>query len=55
MEKTKTKLKQNKYKINDNVELYIGDSLDIPKTKKFTMIYVDPPFNSGRNIQVEEI
>jgi len=37
------------YKITETVDLYIGDSKNIPKTNKFRMIYFDPPFNSDRD------
>ena len=40
---------QPHYKITENVDLYIGDSKNIPKTNKFRMIYFDPPFNSDRD------
>lgn len=42
-------IQQQHYKITENVDLYIGDSKNIPKTTKFTMIYFDPPFNSDRD------
>ena len=45
----KTEEDEKKYKITDNVELYIGDSLNISRKNKFRMIYFDPPFNSDRN------
>ena len=45
----KTAEDEKKYKITDNVELYIGDSLNISRKNKFRMIYFDPPFNSDRN------
>lgn len=37
------------HKINDEVYLYIGDSMNLSKERKFTMIYFDPPFNSNRD------
>ena len=40
------------YKITDNVVLYIGNSLNIPKKNKFRMIYFDPPFNSDRDYKL---
>jgi len=40
------------HKINDNVMLYIGDSINIPKKNKFRMIYFDPPFNSNRDYKL---
>ena len=39
-------------KITDNIELYIGDSIDIPVNIKFKMIYFDPPFNSDREYKL---
>lgn len=40
------------YKLKDNVDLYIGDSLNISKKQKFRMIYFDPPFNSDRDYKL---
>ena len=40
------------HKITDNVVLYIGDSLKMPLTDKFQMIYFDPPFNSDRDYKL---
>lgn len=40
------------HKITDNVVLYIGDSLKMPLTSKFRMIYFDPPFNSDRDYKL---
>ena len=37
------------HNITDNITLYIGDSMNIKKKNKFTMIYFDPPFNSKRD------
>jgi DNA modification methylase len=50
----KTAIDEEKYKITDNVDLYIGDSLDISKKikNKFRMIYFDPPFNSDRDYKL---
>lgn len=41
-----------KYELVDNVDLYIGDSLNISKKLKFRMIYLDPPFNSDRDYKL---
>jgi DNA modification methylase len=41
-----------KYELVDNVDLYIGDSLNISKKQKFRMIYLDPPFNSDRDYKL---
>jgi DNA modification methylase len=38
--------------ITDGIELYIGDSMDIPINIKFKMIYFDPPFNSDREYKL---
>ena len=35
--------------INDKVDLFIGDALNLNIKKKVNMIYFDPPFNSDRN------
>lgn len=43
------------HKINDNVTLYIGDSINLinlPIQNKFRMIYFDPPFNSDRDYKL---
>ncbi len=40
------------HKITDNVDLYIGDSINIQKNNKFRMIYFDPPFNSDRDYKL---
>ena len=45
----KTAEDEKKYKITDNVDLYIGDSINISTKNKFRMIYFDPPFNSDRD------
>jgi len=45
----KTVEDEKKYKITDNVDLYIGDSINISTKNKFRMIYFDPPFNSDRD------
>lgn len=37
-----------KYVINEHIQLYIGNSINIPVKRKFRMIYFDPPFNSDR-------
>jgi adenine-specific DNA-methyltransferase len=39
-------------KINENVELHIGDALKIATSLKFRMIYFDPPFNSDRDYKL---
>lgn len=45
--------KHEVHNINDNITLYIGDSIDIKKKLEnqplFRMIYFDPPFNSNRD------
>ena len=41
-----------KYKIAENIFLYIGDSINIPHNNKFRMIYFDPPFNSDRDYRL---
>lgn len=43
---------QKVYEINENITLYIGDSKNITKEKKFRMIYFDPPFNSNRDYKL---
>jgi DNA modification methylase len=43
---------ENKHKITDNVDLYIGDSFEISIKNKFRMIYFDPPFNSDRDYKL---
>ena len=52
MEASQKEPTQVKHKINDNVVLYIGDSMNIPKNNKFRMIYFDPPFNSDRDYKL---
>jgi DNA modification methylase len=47
-----SEMSQTEHKINDDVMLYIGDSLTIPRTNKFRMIYFDPPFNSDRDYKL---
>ena len=51
-EENSTQTKYELYKLSDNVEFYIGDSINIPKNNKFTMIYFDPPFNSDRDYKL---
>jgi len=52
MEASQKEHTQVEHKINDNVVLYIGDSMNIPKNNKFRMIYFDPPFNSDRDYKL---
>lgn len=52
MEASQKEPTQVEHKINDNVVLYIGDSMNIPKNNKFRMIYFDPPFNSDRDYKL---
>lgn len=47
-----TNPRQEVYKINENITLYIGDSKNISKENKFRMIYFDPPFNSNRDYKL---
>ena len=51
-EEKNTQTKYELYKLSDNVEFYIGDSINIPKNNKFRMIYFDPPFNSDRDYKL---
>ena len=51
-EENSTLTKYELYKLSDNVEFYIGDSINIPKNNKFKMIYFDPPFNSDRDYKL---
>lgn len=37
------------HQINDKVDLFIGDALNMDTATKVNMIYFDPPFNSDRN------
>ena len=39
-------------KITNDIQLYIGNSLEINLPNKFTMIYFDPPFNSDRDYKL---
>jgi DNA modification methylase len=52
MEASQKEPTQVEHKINDNVVLHIGDSMNIPKNNKFRMIYFDPPFNSNRDYKL---
>jgi DNA modification methylase len=52
MEASQKEPTQVEHKINDNVVLHIGDSMNIPKNNKFRMIYFDPPFNSDRDYKL---
>jgi DNA modification methylase len=52
METSQTQPAHVEHKINDNVILHIGDSINIPKNNKFRMIYFDPPFNSDREYKL---
>jgi DNA modification methylase len=52
LRRKKTNVEKNKHKITDNVDLYIGDSLDASIKNKFRMIYFDPPFNSDRDYKL---
>lgn len=50
---SKLKKSENiKYEITNDIDLYIGDSINISKTQKFRMIYFDPPFNSDRDYKL---
>lgn len=42
----------SQYNIATNIDLYIGDSMNIPVENKFNMIYFDPPFNSNRDYKL---
>ena len=35
--------------LTDNIQLVIGNSLNLSTEHKFRMIYFDPPFNSDRD------
>jgi DNA modification methylase len=45
-------IKTNITKLTDDIQLYIGNSLEINLPNKFTMIYFDPPFNSDRDYKL---
>jgi DNA modification methylase len=40
------------HQIAHDIELHIGDAINIKTDKKFTMIYFDPPFNSDRTYKL---
>jgi adenine-specific DNA-methyltransferase len=42
----------NLHQITDNIELYIGNALNMNIEKKVNMIYFDPPFNSNRDYKL---
>ena len=52
MSSTEVEPTEVKYKITENVDLYIGDAINIPKNNKFRMIYFDPPFNSDKEYKL---
>jgi DNA modification methylase len=45
-------IQENTHDLAENIKLIIGDSLNIPKTNKYRMIYFDPPFNSDREYKL---
>lgn len=51
----KTAEDEKKYKITDNVDLYIGDSINIlTKFKNMVdLIYMDPPYDTNRNFTLD--
>jgi adenine-specific DNA-methyltransferase len=51
----KTEIDEEKYKITDNVDLYIGDSIDISKKYEnmIDLIYMDPPYDTNRNFTLD--
>ena len=40
------------YNITENIDLYIGNAVDLRREHKFKMIYWDPPFNSDREYKL---
>ena len=51
----KTAEDEKKYKITDNVDLYIGDSINISTKFKnmVDLIYMDPPYDTNRNFTLD--
>ena len=50
--KENTPVEQNKYNLSENIDLYVGDSMNMKFDHKFRMIYFDPPFNSDRDYRL---